>query len=136
MSTWHRIQVKFFFTRKLTKVSSNSIELGFMHKIIFILPFPSKKFLNKRVNFESLYGTILLKAKIKKLINGFESFSYFFYEKIVTFLDPFSEFSLKTSMQFLRAISDEFILPASLSLDPVFLVRFVLSLPAKSTNDN
>ena len=39
-------------------------------------------------------------------------------------------------MQLRKAINDELMLPASLNLDPVFLVRLDLSLPAKSTNES
>lgn len=81
-----------------------------MQTIIFTCPSPSKKFLKRCVNFESRYGTF--------------------------FDTPVMLFSRRISKQLRSVISELFMFPASRNLWPVFLVRFVRSLPAKSTSES
>lgn len=54
----------------------------------------------------------------------------------VTLLAPEDWFSLKASIQALRAISELFMFPASFNRSPELPVLPVLSLPARSTKDN
>ena len=55
---------------------------------------------------------------------------------ILTLLVPIVWFSLSISIHVLSVMSDALMLPASLSLSPELCVLDVLSLPARSTNDN
>ncbi len=80
-----------------------------MHKIILILPLPSKKFLKSNVSLESRYGTILNETCIQLIF-------YFVHEdfekkKSLAFFAPLKMFSRNVSMQFLSAINDELMLP-------------------------
>jgi hypothetical protein len=79
-----------------------------MFTIITVLQFPPRESFNKRVNFESLYGT----------------------KKPFLFLSP------KALIQLANANKDLLILAPSINLNPLFSVTVPLSDPAKSISDS